>query len=87
MAACLVCVKQHHWFVIPAREAHVRRHDDIASSNYAFYRGIGAEIGLTDPVFRKKIKEQGLDADKVEDMPKIGELWIEWVSPFPFAKR
>lgn len=54
-----------------------RRHDDIASSNYAFYRGIGAEIGLTDPIFRQRIKEHGLDAEKLEDMPKIGELWIE----------
>ena len=30
------------------------RHDDIATSNYAFYRGIGAGLGLTDPVFRKR---------------------------------
>jgi hypothetical protein len=39
--------------------------------------GIGADIGLTDPVFCKRLKERGLDKDKLEDMPKIGELWIE----------
>ncbi|KAL7419174.1 hypothetical protein Q5752_006010 [Cryptotrichosporon argae] len=53
------------------------RHDDIASSNYAFYRGIGAEIGLSDPVFRRRIAEAGLDPDRAEDMPKIGEKWID----------
>ncbi|CAL8584170.1 hypothetical protein XPA_009775 [Xanthoria parietina] len=25
------------------------RHDDIATGNYAFYRGIGADLGLSDP--------------------------------------
>ncbi|KAK8853027.1 hypothetical protein IAR55_003728 [Kwoniella newhampshirensis] len=55
------------------------RHNDIAESNYAFYRGIGAEIGLSDPVFRKRISEHGLDPEKIEDMPKIGELWIDQV--------
>ncbi|KAK6904256.1 hypothetical protein L486_03838 [Kwoniella mangroviensis CBS 10435] len=53
------------------------RHEDIANSNYAFYRGIGAEIGLTDPVFQKRIKEAGLDPGNQEDMQKIGEKWID----------
>ncbi|ORY35765.1 L-lactate dehydrogenase [Naematelia encephala] len=53
------------------------RHEDIAASNYAFYRGIGAEIGLSDPVFKKRIAEAGLDPNKIEDMPKIGEKWID----------
>lgn len=87
-----------------------RRHNDIAESNYAFYRGqsllpfascpialptsassvpatllilihagIGAEIGLTDPIFRKRLAEHSLNPDKLEDMPKIGELWIDQV--------
>lgn len=25
------------------------RHDDVATSNYAFYKGIGADLGLSDP--------------------------------------
>jgi len=59
--------------------AHPRRHRDIASSNYAFYRGIGAEMGTSDPVFRQRIKEHGLDLEKQEDQAKIGELWIDQV--------
>ncbi|WVF68307.1 hypothetical protein IAT40_003072 [Kwoniella sp. CBS 6097] len=52
------------------------RHEDISQSNYAFYRGIGAEIGLTDPVFKRRIQEAGLDPNNSDDMPKIGEKWI-----------
>ncbi|KAL8852447.1 MAG: hypothetical protein Q9221_002677 [Calogaya cf. arnoldii] len=40
------------------------RHDDIATGNYAFYRGIGADLGLSDPVFRKRLEEAGIDAEK-----------------------
>ncbi len=36
-------------------------------------------MGLSDPVFRKKIASYGLDPDKAQDMPKIGELWIDQV--------
>ncbi|WVR07873.1 hypothetical protein IAU60_004916 [Kwoniella sp. DSM 27419] len=39
--------------------------------------GIGAEIGLTDPVFRKRLQEAGLDPNNPDDMPKIGEKWID----------
>ncbi|WVQ95858.1 hypothetical protein IAU59_002957 [Kwoniella sp. CBS 9459] len=53
------------------------RHEDISQSNYAFYRGIGAEIGLSDPVFKKRIQEAGLDPNNADDMPKIGEKWID----------
>jgi hypothetical protein len=38
----------------------VWRHDDVSNSNYAFYRGIGADLVLTDPVFKKPVKE-GID--------------------------
>lgn len=55
------------------------RHEDIANSNYAFYRGIGAEIGLTDPVFRRRLEEKGLDPENQEHMPLIGEMWIDQV--------
>ncbi|KAF2184323.1 FMN-linked oxidoreductase [Zopfia rhizophila CBS 207.26] len=31
------------------------RHDDVAHSNYAFYHGIGADLGLINPVFQKRL--------------------------------
>lgn len=34
------------------------RHHDEAESNYAFYHGIGADLGLSDPVFQKRMKER-----------------------------
>lgn len=37
------------------------RHDDVHTSNYAFYRGVGADLGLSDPVFQKRLKEAGID--------------------------
>jgi isopentenyl diphosphate isomerase/L-lactate dehydrogenase-like FMN-dependent dehydrogenase len=37
------------------------RHHDEATSNYAFYHGIGADLGLSDPVFQKRMKEIGID--------------------------
>lgn len=40
------------------------RHDDVDASNYAFYRGIGADIGLTDPVFKKRMAAAGIDPKK-----------------------
>ncbi|MCJ1468372.1 hypothetical protein MMC07_007000, partial [Pseudocyphellaria aurata] len=53
------------------------RHDDIAAGNYAFYRGIGADIGLTDPVFRKRLEEMGIDPEK--DPQRAGAAWIDSV--------
>ncbi|MCJ1244333.1 hypothetical protein MMC30_001531 [Trapelia coarctata] len=40
------------------------RHDDVASGNYAFYRGIGADLGLSDPVFTQRLRERGIDPGK-----------------------
>jgi isopentenyl diphosphate isomerase/L-lactate dehydrogenase-like FMN-dependent dehydrogenase len=51
------------------------RHDDVANSNYAFYHGIGADLGLTDPVFQKRLKEKGIDP--VEQPNEAGALWID----------
>ncbi|KAI9158171.1 LOW QUALITY PROTEIN: FMN-dependent dehydrogenase [Paramyrothecium foliicola] len=51
------------------------RHDDVATSNYAFYRGIGADLGLTDPVFQKRLAEQGIDPAK--QPAEAGALWID----------
>lgn len=51
------------------------RHDDIATSNYAFYRGKGADLGFTDPVFQQRLKEAGLDPEK--DPEKAAAMWID----------
>jgi isopentenyl diphosphate isomerase/L-lactate dehydrogenase-like FMN-dependent dehydrogenase len=51
------------------------RHDDVANSNYAFYRGIGADLGLTDPVFQKRCREKGIDIEK--DKVAASTLWID----------
>ena len=51
------------------------RHDDVATGNYAFYRGIGADLGLSDPVFKKRLAAHGIDP--VKDPQKAGALWID----------
>jgi len=51
------------------------RHDDVATGNYAFYRGIGADLGLTDPVFQRMLREKGLDP--VKQPEEAGAYWID----------
>ncbi|KAI9733508.1 MAG: hypothetical protein M1818_007256 [Claussenomyces sp. TS43310] len=51
------------------------RHRDAATSNYAFYHGIGADLGLSDPVFQKRLKEKGIDPQKQPN--EAGALWID----------
>ncbi|KAI9815103.1 MAG: hypothetical protein M1827_002946 [Pycnora praestabilis] len=51
------------------------RHNDIETGNYAFYRGIGADLGLTDPVFQKRLAEDGIDPKK--DPQRAGAKWID----------
>ena len=51
------------------------RHDDVATGNYAFYRGIGADLGLSDPVFQKRLREQGIDAERQPE--EAGAYWID----------
>lgn len=51
------------------------RHDDVATSNYAFYRGFGADLGLTDPVFRERCRADGIDPDK--DVVAASTKWID----------
>ena len=51
------------------------RHDDVANSNYAFYHGLGADLGLTDPVFQKRLKEKGIDPETQPN--EAGALWID----------
>lgn len=50
------------------------RHDDVATSNYAFYKGIAADLGLSDKVFMQRIREQGIDEN---NLPLIGERWVD----------
>ncbi|MCO5588221.1 hypothetical protein L7F22_042176 [Adiantum nelumboides] len=50
------------------------RHEDVATSNYAFYKGIAADLGLSDKVFMKRIREQGIDSN---DLQTIGERWVD----------
>lgn len=51
------------------------RHDDVANSNYAFYRGIGAALGLSDPVFQKRCRENGIDIEN--DPVAASTFWID----------
>lgn len=51
------------------------RHDDVATSNYAFYHGIGADLGLSDPVFQQRLKEAGIDPEKQPN--EAGAMWID----------
>lgn len=51
------------------------RHKDVANSNYAFYKGTGAELGWSDPVFQEMMAERGWTR---ETHPKeSGEFWID----------
>ena len=47
----------------------------MATGNYAFYHGIGADLGLSDPVFQKRLKEKGIDP--VKQPNEAGALWID----------
>ncbi|KAK4575133.1 hypothetical protein LTR86_000985 [Recurvomyces mirabilis] len=51
------------------------RHDDINTSNYAFYHGIGADLGLSDPVFQKRLAEDGIDPKTQPN--EAGAKWID----------
>lgn len=51
------------------------RHDDVATANYAFYHGVGADLGLSDPVFRQRLEEAGIDPKTQPN--EAGALWID----------
>ncbi len=53
------------------------RHLDVALSNYGFYKGIGNDMGFTDPVFNRLLKERGIDKDK--DVKAAGRTWIDQI--------
>ncbi|KAH8785532.1 FMN-dependent dehydrogenase [Diaporthe sp. PMI_573] len=72
-------------------------YDDVATSNYAFYRGIGADLGLTDPKAvwaRQKWQEisggkpfliKGIQ--RVDDAEKAAELGFEGIVPLALGAR
>ena len=47
----------------------------MATGNYAFYHGVGADLGLSDPVFQKRLREAGIDP--VTQPNEAGALWID----------
>lgn len=51
------------------------RHHDESESNYTFYHGIGADLGLSDPVFQKRMKKAGIDP--VKQPSEAGAMWID----------
>ncbi|USW58301.1 Putative FMN-dependent dehydrogenase, alpha-hydroxy acid dehydrogenase, FMN-dependent [Septoria linicola] len=51
------------------------RHDDVNTSNYAFYHGVGADLGLSDPVFQKRLAEAGIDPKTMPN--EAGAKWID----------
>jgi isopentenyl diphosphate isomerase/L-lactate dehydrogenase-like FMN-dependent dehydrogenase len=51
------------------------RHHDTAESNYSFYHGIGADLGLSDPVFQKRLREKGIDPETQPN--EAGAMWID----------
>ncbi|KAF2840806.1 FMN-dependent alpha-hydroxy acid dehydrogenase [Patellaria atrata CBS 101060] len=51
------------------------RHNDVNTSNYAFYHGIGADLGLSDPIFQKRLVEAGIDPKTMPN--EAGAKWID----------
>ena len=51
------------------------RPDDVATGNYAFYRGIGADLGLSDPVFLSRLREAGIDPHRQPE--EAATKWID----------
>ncbi|KAL2055579.1 hypothetical protein ABVK25_004387 [Lepraria finkii] len=51
------------------------RHDDVSTGNYAFYHGVGADLGLSDPIFQKRLAEAGIDP--VKQPNEAGAMWID----------
>ncbi|GAA5909765.1 hypothetical protein JCM5296_002305 [Sporobolomyces johnsonii] len=49
------------------------RHGDVANANYAFYRGIGYELGKGNEVFQRRCKERGIELES----PEAGQFWID----------
>ncbi|GME63684.1 FMN-linked oxidoreductase [Neofusicoccum parvum] len=45
--------------------------------NYAFYHGIGADLGLSDPIHQKRLAEDGIHPEKQPN--EAGAKWIDKV--------
>ncbi|BGP66548.1 hypothetical protein NBRC10512v2_007956 [Rhodotorula toruloides] len=52
------------------------RHGDISAANYAFYRGIGHDLGKANPVFQRMCREKGITD---LNAPEAGQYWIDLV--------
>jgi isopentenyl diphosphate isomerase/L-lactate dehydrogenase-like FMN-dependent dehydrogenase len=51
------------------------RHDDVATSNYAFYHGFGADLGLSDPILQKRHAEKEINPKAQPN--EAGAMWID----------
>ncbi|KAG7100419.1 Lactate 2-monooxygenase like protein [Verticillium longisporum] len=51
------------------------RHVDVATSNRDLNRGSGADLGLSDPVFRARLRGKGIDP--AEQPEKATAMWID----------
>jgi hypothetical protein len=47
----------------------------LSETNGRFYYGIGNDLGWSDPVFKKRMQERGIDPKK--DPEKAGRMWID----------
>lgn len=50
--------------------------NDITIGNYAFYKGVGAEMGLSDPAFRADYKER-FGKEPEADIKHSSTIWID----------
>ncbi|KIW96509.1 uncharacterized protein Z519_03578 [Cladophialophora bantiana CBS 173.52] len=48
---------------------------DVLTSSYAFYRGIGADLGFADPIFQRRMEKTGIDPKKQPE--DAGAMWID----------
>lgn len=53
------------------------RHDDVATSNYAFHRGMGGDLGFTDPVFQRRMRENRVDPK--QGPVRAATMWIDTI--------
>ena len=47
----------------------------MVTSDYAFYYGVSTDLGLTDPVFQKRLAEAGIDPETQPN--EAGATWID----------
>ncbi|KAK0547935.1 hypothetical protein OC846_003567 [Tilletia horrida] len=52
------------------------RHHDVANSNYAPYRGVGVDLGLSDPAFQEYCRDS-LGFEVSQDPVRASTVWID----------